>query len=272
MVKVPTTVEAYLADLPQDQRAALEKLRKQIKAITPKVEEVISYGVPVFKLDGRQLVSMGAASAHCAFYVMSSTVLGSFEEELKAFKQGKGSIRFTPEKPIPAAVVKRIVQERIAENERLWRTKKPSAKTAKPAPAKGAVKAGAKKSVEGKVAVDGFLATLVHTQKDVVEAVRAVILKADKRMLERVKWNAPSFFHRDANGKETDFAAFNLRAKGFVQLILLFPNGVAADPAKLMQGDWKDRREARFTDRKDATTKKTALTKVVKAWLEIIEH
>jgi uncharacterized protein YdhG (YjbR/CyaY superfamily) len=262
----PTTVDAYLKDLPKDQRAALEGLRKQIKALAPKAVEVISYGVPVFKLDGHPLVSIGAASKHCAFYVMSTTAMKPFTAELKPFKQGKGSIQFTPDAPIPATLVKALVRERIAENMLRWGSK------ATPRVARKAAPAGTKKPVEGRTVVDALLASLDHPQKDVVEAVRAAIMKADKRMLERVKWNAPSFFHRDAAGKETDFAAFNLRAKGFVQLILLFPNGITADPTRLMQGDWKDRREARFTDRKDAESKKAALTKVVKAWLEIIER
>ena len=83
----------------------------------------------------------------------------------------------------------------------------------------------------GTAAVNAYMAALVHPQKEVIEAVRAIVLKADKRMAERVKWNAPSFYITDASGTAQDFAAFNPRAKGFVQLILLFPMGVVDDPA-----------------------------------------
>jgi uncharacterized protein YdhG (YjbR/CyaY superfamily) len=107
--------DAYLALQPEDFRTALEKLRDQIRSVAPDAEEVISYQVPAFKYNG-MLVSFGAAKAHCAFYVMSSTALEAFEEELKDFKTSKGTIRFTPEKPIPATLVKKIVKARIREN------------------------------------------------------------------------------------------------------------------------------------------------------------
>lgn len=108
-------VDAYLAGVPADQRAALETLRAQFKAAAPGVTETISYGVPVFKL-GKSLVSMGAAKAHCAFYVMSSTAIEAFSGELSGYSTSAGTIRFKPDAPLPPGLVARIVAARIAEN------------------------------------------------------------------------------------------------------------------------------------------------------------
>lgn len=108
-------VDTYLAALPAGQRTALETLRRQIRAAAPGVSEVISYGVPVFKL-GKSLVSLGAARKHCALYVMSSTVIDRFKDELAGYSTSVGTIRFAPEKPLPADLVERIVAARIAEN------------------------------------------------------------------------------------------------------------------------------------------------------------
>jgi uncharacterized protein YdhG (YjbR/CyaY superfamily) len=190
-----------------------------------------------------------------------------FAEQLKGFKHSKGAIQFAADKPLPATLVKQIVRAKLAEHELRWGTGKPT--KAKKAPVKVAK---AKKAVKsGGAEVDAYMNSLKHAQKDVIQAVREVIVKADKRMQERVKWNAPSFYHVVADGRAMDFAAFNPRAKGFVQLILLFPMGVVDDPKQIMQGSWTDRREARFADMAEVTKKKSALTKLVKAWLQRIE-
>jgi uncharacterized protein YdhG (YjbR/CyaY superfamily) len=110
-----TTVDGYLAALPADQRAALERLRRTIRSVVPKAEERISYGLAAFRLD-RMLVGFGATSKHCAFYLMSSTVLDGFRSELEGCDISKGTIRFQPDAPIPAALVKRLVKARLAEN------------------------------------------------------------------------------------------------------------------------------------------------------------
>lgn len=110
----PTTHDEYLAALGVDQRRALEKLRKDIKAAAPKAEECISYGIPGFRLNGKLLVSYGAAAKHCAFYPGST--LQAFAKEMKDYDtSGKGTIRFAPDKPLPSALVRKIVKARIAE-------------------------------------------------------------------------------------------------------------------------------------------------------------
>lgn len=117
------SVDAYLAAVPADQRATLEKLRKAIKAAAPKAEEKISYRIPVYTLNGH-LVAFGAAKQHCSFFVMSPAVMKTFKDELKGYDQAKGTVRFPIGKPLPAVLVKKIVQARIAENDARKKTKK----------------------------------------------------------------------------------------------------------------------------------------------------
>jgi uncharacterized protein YdhG (YjbR/CyaY superfamily) len=110
------TVDDYLAAVPEDARAALAKLRKTIKAAAPKATEVISYQIPAYKHHGL-LVGFAALKDHCTFHIMSADVTRAHAAELKDYKLGKASIRFAPDKPLPAALVTKLVKARIAENE-----------------------------------------------------------------------------------------------------------------------------------------------------------
>ena len=110
------TIDNYLAGVTPDQRAALQKLRETIHTVTPKAEECISYGIPAFRLNGRSLVFFGAWANHCAFYPGSSKTLKKFRNELRTFQTSKGTLRFSPDKPMPVALVKKLLKARIAEN------------------------------------------------------------------------------------------------------------------------------------------------------------
>ena len=109
-------VDDYLAALPEDARAALARLRKTIKAAAPKATEVISYQIPAYKHHGL-LVGFAALKNHCTFHIMSVEVTSAHAAELKDYKLGKASIRFEADKPLPAALVTKLVKARIAENE-----------------------------------------------------------------------------------------------------------------------------------------------------------
>ena len=109
------TIDEYLAALNNDQRAALEKLRKTIKDAAPKAEECISYQLAAFRQNG-MLVAFGATANHCAFYLMSSSTVEAHKGELKGYDTSKGTIRFQSDKPLPAALVRKLVKARIAEN------------------------------------------------------------------------------------------------------------------------------------------------------------
>jgi uncharacterized protein YdhG (YjbR/CyaY superfamily) len=114
--KKSKTIDAYLAALPKDQRAALEKLRKDIKAAAPGAEECISYALPAFRLDGRVLSCFGAATKHCSFYPGSGSTVAAHKELLKHYDTSKGAIRFPADKPLPAVLVRKLIKARIAEN------------------------------------------------------------------------------------------------------------------------------------------------------------
>lgn len=113
----PQTIDDYLAVLSEDKRAALERLRQDIKAIAPKAEEYFYYQLPAFRLNGKRLVAFGAATNHCSLYPLSASVVKALADDLKAYDTSPGTIRFPMDKPMPTALVRKIVKFRIAENE-----------------------------------------------------------------------------------------------------------------------------------------------------------
>jgi len=113
----PGSVEEYLAALPEDQRAALERLRSTVKAAAPEATEAIAWQMPAFKHRGRTLVGYAAFKDHCSFFPMSGAVMERFEDELEPFRTSKGTIRFTVDRPLPKALVRKLVKARIAEEE-----------------------------------------------------------------------------------------------------------------------------------------------------------
>jgi uncharacterized protein YdhG (YjbR/CyaY superfamily) len=112
----PATIDEYLARVKPEQRTALQNLRRTIHAAAPKAEECISYGIPAFRLNGHSLVFFGAWANHCSFYPGRSTPLKKFRDDLKDFQVSKGTIRFSPDNPLPIAFVKKLVKARIAEH------------------------------------------------------------------------------------------------------------------------------------------------------------
>lgn len=124
----PTTIDEYLARATPKHRALLEKLRRAIHAAAPGAEEYIGYGLAGFKLHGKPLVYLGAWEKHCALYAASPATQAQFHEELKGFSVSKGTIQFTTEKPLPLALVKKLVKARAAENAATVGVKKTAAK------------------------------------------------------------------------------------------------------------------------------------------------
>jgi uncharacterized protein YdhG (YjbR/CyaY superfamily) len=112
-VSKPKTFNGYLANLSAEKRQALQKLRKAIRSAAPELKECVSYGVPAFRLNGKFLVAMAAATNHCSFYPGST--LQAFKKDLKGYDTSKGTIRFQPDKPLPATLVRKIVRARIAQ-------------------------------------------------------------------------------------------------------------------------------------------------------------
>ena len=120
-------VDRVLAALPRERRAALQRLRRTIRAAVPRAEDCIAYGLPSMRVDGRYLVSYGAAKNHLAFY--PGAVLDDLIEDLTGFETTRGSIHFQPDKPIPAALVRRLVKARLARVEGRTGTARPRRRT-----------------------------------------------------------------------------------------------------------------------------------------------
>jgi uncharacterized protein YdhG (YjbR/CyaY superfamily) len=112
-----TRVDAYLAALPPDQRDALQRLREQIQAAAPDAAETISYGMPAFKVGGRFLVSYAGWKAHCSIYPLTDAFLAAHATQLDGYGRTKGSLHFTPERPLPDGIVERIVRGRLTDLE-----------------------------------------------------------------------------------------------------------------------------------------------------------
>ena len=110
-MKPARSVDAYLAALTPEQRSALKKVRAQIKAAAPQAIETISYGLPTYKIDGKPLTYFGAYKAHLSLYALPTEELpASARDHLAA----KGTIRFTPDKPLPAPTLRKLLKSRIA--------------------------------------------------------------------------------------------------------------------------------------------------------------
>jgi uncharacterized protein YdhG (YjbR/CyaY superfamily) len=109
-------VEKYLAKVPQPARTTLQKIRALIRsAAPPEATEAISYGIPAFHYNG-MLVAYAAFANHCSFFPASGELLKEFADELRDYPCSKGTIRFAVDKPLPSALVKKLVKARVAKN------------------------------------------------------------------------------------------------------------------------------------------------------------
>jgi uncharacterized protein YdhG (YjbR/CyaY superfamily) len=112
----PKNTDEYLAGVPEPARSTLNKVRAAIRsAVPPEATEAISYGMPAFKYKG-PLVWFAAFSNHCSLFPTAS-VIEAFKNELKGFSTSKGTIHFPTDKPLPTALVKKLVKARVAQNE-----------------------------------------------------------------------------------------------------------------------------------------------------------
>jgi uncharacterized protein YdhG (YjbR/CyaY superfamily) len=109
------TIDDYIKTFPKNKQSILEKIRQTIKETAPEAVEAISYQMPTFKLNGKNLVYFAAFKNHIGFYPLPSGI-EAFKGELSPYKQGKGSIQFPLDEPIPYDLVKKIVNYRVKEN------------------------------------------------------------------------------------------------------------------------------------------------------------
>lgn len=111
----PTSHDDYLLYIDEPQHTLMQKLRATIKSVCPEAVEVISYSMPAFKYKGRQLVGYAVAKERCSLYPWTNSIVVRLKDELEKFSTSKGTIRFTPQKPLPVSLIKKIVKIRMEE-------------------------------------------------------------------------------------------------------------------------------------------------------------
>jgi uncharacterized protein YdhG (YjbR/CyaY superfamily) len=124
----PESIDQYLSSVAPDRRTALEKLRQTIRSLVPNAVECISYSMPAFRLDGHVVAGFLATNKGCSYFPFSGTTLGTLASELTEFSQTKSALHFDPSAPLSKALVKKLLQARIAET----RTQAPHGASAKP--------------------------------------------------------------------------------------------------------------------------------------------
>ena len=110
-------VDAYLAALPADKQGLLEGVRATIRRVVPDAEETIAYDMPAFRLGGRFLVSYAGWKRHCSIYPLTDEFLAKHQAELEGYGRTKGSLHFTPERPLPDALLRALVRDLLARDQ-----------------------------------------------------------------------------------------------------------------------------------------------------------
>lgn len=108
-------IDDYLAKVDEPKRATLQKLRQTIRDVLPDAEEVISYGMPAFRLNGRVIAGFAAFKNHLAYLPHSGSVLAELQDELTGYKSTEGSLHFPIDKPLPKALVKKLIAARLRQ-------------------------------------------------------------------------------------------------------------------------------------------------------------
>src|SRR5262245_59043665 len=125
MPSKPRTIDEYLATVSSDRRAALEKLRKTIRAIVPDAQECISYSMPAFRCDGHVVAGFLATKKGCSYFPFSGTTLTRLAAELAPYEKTKSALHFDPRKPLAIALVRKLLKARIAETKEAASTTRP---------------------------------------------------------------------------------------------------------------------------------------------------
>lgn len=113
--KPPSSIDEYLRTIPQDRRRALERLRTEIRSIVPNVQECISYRIPAFRLNGVVIAGFCATVTGCSYFPFSGTTLKTLARDVAGYSQTKSALHFSTEKPLPTALVRKLINARIKE-------------------------------------------------------------------------------------------------------------------------------------------------------------
>lgn len=249
-----SSVDSYIAAFPAEQKKLLKQIRSIIKTTAPAAEEVISYQMPAYKYLG-MLVYFAAHTKHIGFYPVSSAI-AAFAKELVNYKTSKGTLQFPYNKPLPLGLIKKMVKFRLKENAERFAAK--NKKPVKPSVKKVAV---AKPTDEEKVTA--YIKKLTHPLKAETQVLRAII-KSNKKLAERIKWNAPSYYYKE------DLLTFNFNKKDKLLLVFHHPAIVTIKSA-MLEGDYKDWRLVYFENMKAVRDKKSELEKIIKKLVKQID-
>jgi uncharacterized protein YdhG (YjbR/CyaY superfamily) len=115
MAKKPKTIDEYLASVKPDRRAALEQLRRTIRSIVPDAEECISYSMPAFRCNGHVIAGFLATAKGCSYFPFSGTTLSTLSPNLAGYSRTKSALHFDAKRPLPVALVRKLIKARIAE-------------------------------------------------------------------------------------------------------------------------------------------------------------
>lgn len=113
--KPPASIDEYLRTVPEDRRRALERLRSAIHSIVPDVQECISYRIPAFRLNGAVIAGFCATVKGCSYFPFSGTTLKTLARDVAGYSQTKSALHFSTEKPLPTALVRKLINARIKE-------------------------------------------------------------------------------------------------------------------------------------------------------------
>jgi len=111
----PATIDAYLAAVKGERREALEALRRTIRALVPGAEECISYGMPAFRVEGEMVGGFAVTARGCSYYPFSGSTLDGLAAELEGYGRTKSALHFAPDRPLPKALVRKLIRARLAE-------------------------------------------------------------------------------------------------------------------------------------------------------------
>lgn len=249
----PETIDEYIAGFPAHTKKLLQQTRAIIKKAAPAAGEKISYGIPTFTLDGN-LVHFGGFKNHIGFFPAASAIK-AFQKQLAAYKGAKGSVQFPLTEPLPVQLITKMVQYRVKEN----KAKAAAKQKAKPVIQKQ--KAG---KLSDEEVVKAYMNTLSPAAKKEIDAVRTIIKKANSKLGERIKWNAPSYYYKE------DILTFGPYRTQKLLLVVHHP-AVVTLQSPLLEGDFPNRRLIRFSSKTAAEKNKKELTRIINSIIEAID-
>ena len=239
----PRTIDEYLATLDDDARRTLQSVRASIQKAAPKAEETISYGFPAFRLNGKLLACFRGAAAHCSYHPMSGRVIDANRGALAGYDTSKGTIRFPNGKPLPARIVRLLVDARIAEM---------GAAPAKKAARNAATRQAATPATASpEAAIKGFLAKY--------DPAIAAQLKACRKKIRALVPRGFEMVYDNYNGLVFGFSPTERPSDALLSIVgyprwvgLAFLQGASvADPDGLLQGAGRQVRGLRLRSPKD---------------------